>query len=417
MHKISCSKCQENDEMSYYITSCGDLILCENCATEFVTIEDCICSKCNQKVEIMPYEQSEQNKEIFCNEHQKKCDYYCQNCQEYLCGDCIFEQLSKPKNKHKGHKILKIEELLDGANQQAADAIKALQPLYDSISQSIEKYKSIKASIESKYDDTLILMHNSFRKIQSHIDKAKEEYSSKIIEKIDKNESLMKSILEITENCEIVLKSNDTQILSTACSISEKISKIVQEAETAKEEELPTLPKNIFTNELIPPFSGFTIVIPKFVQSYTEKNFQTIYSPSVDMYHGKWRTKILLSEKENITNLSIFIDFLSGIGSPLLIEYKIQINHPTTNKVISKSFKSEFNVMDSWGWLKFTPIDSIIDGGFVKEDDSLSLDIKLRPASYAEYSKIFEKLLCKYKGKYKELKQKSKEMKNVSQKE
>ena len=218
----------------------------------------------------------------------------------------------------------------------------------------------------------------------------------------------MKKIQEITNTCELILKSNDSQIISAACSISNKISEIVKDAKNEQEDTLPTLPKNIFTNELIPPFSGFTIVIPKFLESYKSKNFQTIYSPSVDMYHGKWRTKILLSEKENITNLSIFIEFLNGIGGPLLIEYKVQINHPTKNEVLTKTFKSEFNVMDSWGWLKFAPMDTIINGGFVKDDDTLSLDIKLRPASYAEYSKIFEKLLVKYKMKYKELKQKRK---------
>lgn len=422
MTAISCSKCKKDNGLMYFSTSCGDLILCEDCSTKFLIEDHSICYECQQKVEILPYQDDDTNKEAFCDVHQKKCEFFCQDCQHFLCGDCILEQLHKKDDKHVNHKILKIGELQDNpifdkANQQAADAIKILQPLYSNIVRSIKKYKSIKAKIESTYDDAMICMHDSFDKIQRHVLKAKEVYDNKIIENVNKNENLMRTIQQITNDSEEVLTSSDSQISSVSFSICKRISNIIKEVENETDTEIPELPKNIFTNELVPPFSGFTIVIPKFVETYKSNDFKTIYSPSVDMYHGKWRTKIQLSEKDDSTYLSIFLEFLSGIGSPIVMEYKVQISHPTKNEYLSKSFKSEFNVMDSWGWMKFAQIDTIINDGFVKDDDSLSLEIKLRPSSYAEYTKIFEKLLTRYKNKYKEIKNKRKdtESNNIDQ--
>ena len=344
---------------------------------------------------------STNDENVTCEIHEKKCDFYCTNCNVFLCGDCILEYITKG-NPHQNHNVIKVEEMI---KEKGIISLQNLQTLLSQITFSIKKYESIKGKIESNFDESMISMHSAFRNIQEHI-RTKEKSFENVSQNIaQKNEIKMEEIQILVDDSEEILKSTDPQIASSALCVIDKIKKIVSE----KMDPI-VFPKISFTNELIPEYSSFQIKIPKFIESFKSKTYKTTYTQPIDIFHGQWRTKIYGSQKgdDSHANLAVFVELLKGYGTPILIDYKVQIHHPEKDSIISRTFKSEFNVMDSWGWTKFAVVDTIINEGYVNANDELVLEICLRPSSYAEYCKIYSQILKKTQSKYRSLKKKYK---------
>ncbi|OHT17168.1 MATH domain containing protein [Tritrichomonas foetus] len=401
MLTIKCNECDKSNAASYYITSCGDQILCNECTVKFIKKLKSVCKICNQKVEIRKHKIDDT-----CAIHHKKCDFYCQTCQSFLCGDCILDQFND-NSPHKGHSISKIEDILDDANTQAIDAMNSLLSLQKRISLYIKKYDSIKTQIESSFDETMISMHSAFRTIQEHVHAVEKKNEDEVMEIAERNEILMEEIKVLVDDSEEIFQSNDPQIATAALCVIDKIKRI-----SSEKVDTVTFPKISFRNELVPDYSTFQIEIPNFVSSFKGKTYKTTYTPPIDIFHGKWRAKIHASPKgdDSHANLSVFIELLNGYGTPFYIDYKVQIRHPEKSDVISRAFKSEFNVMDSWGWTKFAVVDTIISEGFVQPNDTIIMDISIRPSNFAEYSKIYESVLKRYRDKYHNMKEQIKKL-------
>ena len=118
--KLECSKCREKNlkPKDFYYCSCSK-IMCNKC--RYLKIHD----KHSQiKLSDKPY---------YCIHHFTKYKYYCNNCNENICNNCLKE--------HKTHNIVDLKTILPGYND-----IREVKNAY-------EKIKNNKNDLKKKFDE------------------------------------------------------------------------------------------------------------------------------------------------------------------------------------------------------------------------------------------------------------------------
>lgn len=148
-------------------------------------------------------------------------------------------------------------------------------------------------------------------------------------------------------------------------------------------------PSPNFINELVPPFQfiNFKINDIKKYQLEFKKckidDERAIYSQIFDVYGGKWRIKVYPNGNASglNTHVSVYIELTKGFTSSSFV-YKIEIeSHNPNYSNITKQHTSTFEKVDSWGWNKLIPLETVYDG-YIDDNNDISFNIGLRPKSY-----------------------------------
>jgi hypothetical protein len=127
----------------------------------------------------------------------------------------------------------------------------------------------------------------------------------------------------------------------------------------------------------------------------------------VKIYGNSWRLKVYPYGNLNGkgTHVSVFLELRKGPPEKGTYSYRIELNSSTAGEGPTvREYASEFVVSDSWGWNKAIAIDKVLNHGYLSEDESLTIHLKLKPETYYSAYKDLKVALEAKKRKYRELK-------------
>lgn len=343
-----------------------------------------------------------------CSEHKKKFGFFCQTCEQFLCADCLFDQVinqNDNERKHYKHQIIKIEDLAKSQKSKLINEMNRINPMCDAIERHIKELNSYSQSIKDKKELLITEMVNQFKTLERIVEEQFLQVESEILSDADIIEQKQESIHALIDEADIILFSNDPKMYPNA-------SLLIQKLEKFDIPDFQGVPKKFSynsSNELFPEFKSKEIKIPEFwklvkkFSSNRKNDVSYIFSAEIKMFHNFWKVKFypngngISAEK----NLSIYVVLSNGNSRPITYTYQIEIMNHISNETCSinrfkKSFSSVFLLGDTWGWSKFVQLEDIHENNLVFPDGSLRIKFSIRPETYYQSS-------LQSKSKYEEL--------------
>lgn len=407
-----CSRKAENPKM----TCCCGKIACEECLNN-VFMELHHCPNCNRKpskiyttsmtwiddLEKLILLISSGSSQSICPKHAKKCKFYCDTCDEFICSDCILDELSLPNKYHENHKIIKIDQYFAPIKMKIQDELVVLKQTIETSNHILKSLELNMEQIDAEKNDTTLELLRTFHVI---VDKFKKEYDEtmkqdNIDEQIKIMNDVKNELIDMKTECKSV-KKKDSLILT-------KSTKLIQDY---RDHIRPICEKIISFNLLapinipnciIPPFQYITIKYPdfqnfrsSFKEASGESNFilSSPYSIGVNI----WRIKLYPNGNGNGVGryLSLFIGKDEGVTESLPYEYKVEIQNSDPESLFVKQYISDFAYKEYWGWNKLIQFKAL-KNGYIKEDGSLELKIGIRTTTYY----LLDKEICAMNKKMK----------------
>lgn len=346
-----------------------------------------MCPHCGRKARKSqsPASTKRQGDEIICSVHHKPCDYICKTCDEYICGDCIFEQLKSPDSAHSGHEIAKISEA-NMPTQQLHEELKLLKESLKSIDAAMSASEVQKSGLAEHAEDVTLLIYTLCNKMGEAFERALNDARQPYAIAMDELEKQALTIADLAEEAETVLNSDDCRSAAYAQAFLERLQAQV-DAMTVKEIQIPgavpencLLPRMKFVSFEIPNFPG---EVEKF-RRMKEDDTRFIYSNQMKFFGGEWRAKIYPNGNGNglNTHVSIFFELLEARIPVAPYVYRIVIKAREGRDIV-REFTSPFKQMDSWGWCKAASHAMVLSDSYLfGENQALKIEIGLRPESY-----------------------------------
>ena len=344
-------------------------------------------------------------KEKLCSKHHKKVDFYCQDCQAFICGDCIFDLMVQTDLDHYNHHLYKLSDYCKLIKSLLMKEILETSTLITKIQSALESilnYQQIVFQSKSKLYYNLRLYHKYQTKQTSDIFSEAKKENQKLLSFLNSINSQLKSSISTnlsdfaneSLNANLIFqKIENLKHLLNSHSIHNLILKF-DEIEK-KNRDLSTLQiKEI----QVPLFVHEFIIIhnyPQLIENQkTTETPQIIFSNPFYVHGNRFRAKIFPSGNSNAknTHLSFFLDLIQGSGKPSTYTYKIEIlpNEAKNNQnipIISRQYTSDFEVNNSWGWNKILKIDSILNNGYLNENGDLKIKVSLKAESYFQINR------------------------------
>ena len=348
------------------VLPCCHSTACKSCLKEWIEKQD-TCPHCGAHLRVP--------KQKLCKAHRKPLDYYCQTCNQYLCCDCLLEQIQSNGNKqHADHKIVKASEIGAQPRKDLESYLQSLKSFSDSLDEQFRILQDQKNLIGNKKLNTLYQSNVFFDYLKREIELVYQEKQQDYKHISDLLEEQMMKFQSILEESEIILTSNDPKMVPSAQSNINKIKKM-------NEEFVPMIPKPQsleFPNKLVPPPESFKVTIPSFKDCLLKiKNESAevdhILSEEQKLFGCIWRAKIFPNGTQvgKGTHLAVYVELLSGEKLPTSFNYQFEIlaTHSKTPN-INRRYTSEFRPLDSWGWSKLVLIEILLAGYLDKDQKS-----------------------------------------------
>lgn len=410
----ACSLCQTNTQFPY-VMKCCDRFICSYCAKQCRKKE---CPFCGAKRARMSQHEEKYALESFprvaisddtsndCPKHMKLCEYFCKDCCAYLCGDCIFEQLMSKDSPHSGHNIVKLTEVSNTKETLKKEMIE-LQQTMDAIPTSWENFEIQLKNQKKLENDIRLIGYGLFKQIHSKFEADFHETQRPFTAAAEELRKQALVVAHMVEEAEEILTSKDGSCASQAQDFLEKM-----EAQIAsmKAKELPLTFPELPPNQLVPQMEIMTYEIPNFPE--TLRKYKTlskdepsfIYTNEMKLFGGIWRIKIYPNGFGKGLNryISVFVELLKAPHSSeekICYFYTLTIKQ-TNGRDIVREYSSVFQQLDSWGWGCAADHDILTDPEFLHgENQSLCMEIGLRPESYKQtyllYKTAYDKLNAK----------------------
>lgn len=163
----------------------------------------------------------------------------------------------------------------------------------------------------------------------------------------------------------------------------------------------------LFKSDLCPEYLKGVFIIVNYPQMIEEK--EIIYSEPLVHYGITWRLKVYPNGNGQAKGnyLSVFLEMVKGNSSSAKYDYKIEMENLQNPLIsVSREYTSEFEVGECWGYNRFYRTESIINEGFIDEENSLKLEFFVRASSYSQHCEDQDKYIKKLESKMAKLKQK-----------
>lgn len=138
-----------------------------------------------------------------------------------------------------------------------------------------------------------------------------------------------------------------------------------------------------FVSEVVPPYDSGTFVMQSF--SKLQQEAEPVYSSPLRTDGLCWRLKVYPYGNGAVRKeyLSVFLELSAGYPETSKYEYRVQMIHPNTSKIIQREFVSDFEVGECWGYNRFFRLDLLAEEGYLNTTkDSLELRFQVRPSTY-----------------------------------
>lgn len=362
--RLSCKECTDKWFMSQRVASCP---YCRNASDGEYIVSEPITT-----ISKLAFLLEEPNMSYYkCDKHSKSIEYYCKNCKESLCGDCLFESIKD--GTHNGHQLFKATDLMQKYKHRLKISLAKL-----------EKEVTYLGEYASRARTHGVEFTASFVSFGKKVEKEKESLKNLITnygdEFKEKMQSLSKQAKRINECLNLYyeyLYSGETECLQNA-------KQITTNGEFKKEISLPVA--KVF-NPLVPNYRSFKIEIPHFPQKVDEYSKLPqpgfIYTERIKFNGNTWRAKIYPNGNGNGvgSHIAVFIELTKGTPDPRKYHYRIDIvpnQQDKSTKTIYKTYASEFIENDTWGWNKVAMLSELRKSRFLGKEDTLVIYLSIK---------------------------------------
>eukprot|EP01083_Nonionella_stella_P295241 1003441_1 len=402
---LRCFICFGRVQEACLCPSCSKMC-CKPCITKWITERKPECPHCRttlhvsdlvpfrsmeeicEQIEKLQTQQSTADREM-CKLHEMSLMYFCVSCKEAICSDCAMFG-----KKHSGHEFEKLDNMY---------------------LQSVNSLKEEIARIHSRLDQ-LTNLEGEIEENIARVKNVKESRSGELRAALDEMESVLsaqlkaKLVILLGQKNELLKESNvldsvarelechlDTRVCPRADLVlkSAKMHRMLQQIHRKPVSHFFREPvSSSFPSELIPPFCEQSFALEEFDER--RRNDDVVFSPPLEVNGLCWRLKVYPGGNGSARGafVSVFLELSSsGFSGSSRYEYRVEMmNHTDPDRMVSRTFASDFEVGECWGYNRFFRIDMLESDGFLSPEGTLLLNFYVRSSNYAQ--------LCRDQGRY-----------------
>lgn len=196
------------------------------------------------------------------------------------------------------------------------------------------------------------------------------------------------SLTQETEQLEHLLQEIEQQL--TICSKSQLIMKSPDLLKMIHQVRIKPMASYItapvpadFYSEIVPQYDTGNFLMKRFSQLQLKGT--PAYSEPLESYGLQWRLKVYPNGNGAVRAeyLSVFLELTAGFPETSKYEYRVQMIHQSSSKIIQREFVSDFEVGECWGYNRFFRLDLLASEGYLNlAKDTLELRFQVRPSTY-----------------------------------
>ena len=156
---FKCCLCGKSYHHPLISFKCCNSLSCKKCFYDYIKNHK-FCPKCGNCI---------LNDQNMCTKHGKPYEYKCENCNTFLCSECLFDIHCNKNNEHKDHKISKVTDLHNEVKNKIDNELQKLREMLKTIKNEMRKIAQLKLDVSSTKDIAFIDSNTSFRILQKNI--------------------------------------------------------------------------------------------------------------------------------------------------------------------------------------------------------------------------------------------------------
>lgn len=304
-----------------------------------------------------------------CSTHNEKLSVYCGTCKCCICHQCAlwggthsghtFKQLGKYSliiSLIFNSIVLKLTKLMCNFSElvyetHIAQVKEEVSQLRSRLMELISLVKDVEKNVEtvrSAKDEKVREIRNAVELMVNRLDS---HLKLKLLTLMRQKSSLDSE----TEQLEQLLDEIEHQMNS--CSRSQLIMKSPELLKMIHQVRLKPMACYVtapvpadFVSEIVPAYDTGTFIMEKY--SVLQRKGVPIYSNELNVNGLQWRLKVYPNGNGAVRGeyLSVFLELTHGYPETSKYEYRVQMIHQTSSKVIQREFVSDFEVGESWGY-------------------------------------------------------------------
>lgn len=138
-----------------------------------------------------------------------------------------------------------------------------------------------------------------------------------------------------------------------------------------------------FQSEIVPPYETGQFVMHQFTGM--QQRGVPVYSQPLQRNGLHFRLKVYPYGNGAVRGeyLSVFLELTHGLPETSKYEYRVQMIHQSSSKIIQREFVSDFEVGECWGYNRFFRLDLLASEGYLNTgNDTLELRFQVRPSTF-----------------------------------
>lgn len=317
------------------------------------------------------------NDKDLCPTHSdEKLSVYCWTCKVCICHKCALWG-----GTHSNHTFKQLELVYETHLSQVKEEVSQLRARLVELIGFVSDVEQNVEVVRSAKDEKVREIKNAVELMVSRLDA---QLKVKLI-------SLMRQKNALTseaEQLEHLLLEIETQLNN--CSRSQLIGKspdllkMINQLRTKPMSSYSSTPVPAdFVSEIVPTYDTGLFLMKNFTK--LQQKGDAIYSPPLHVNGLCWRLKVYPNGNGSVRKeyLSVFLELSSGFPEISKYEYRVQMIHQNSNKIIQREFVSDFEVGECWGYNRFFRLDLLADEGYLNTaKDTLELRFQVRASTF-----------------------------------
>ncbi|XP_055855337.1 uncharacterized protein LOC129917252 isoform X2 [Episyrphus balteatus] len=348
-----------------------------------------------------------------CPSHQEKLSVYCWTCKCCICHQCALWG-----GTHSGHTFKQLELVYETHITQVKEEVSQLRARLAELILLVQSVEHNVETVRKAKDEKVREIRNAVELMVGRLDS---QLKVKLVTLMRQKNSLSQE----TEQLEHLLQEIEQQM--TICSKSQLIMKSPELLKMIHQVRIKPMASYItapvpadFHSEIVPQYDTGNFLMKRFSQ--LQLKGAPVHSEPLESNGLQWRLKVYPNGNGAVRAeyLSVFLELAAGFPETSKYEYRVQMIHQSSSKIIQREFVSDFEVGECWGYNRFFRLDLLASEGYLNlAKDTLELRFQVRPSTYFQRCRDQQWYISQLLKRQKELLAENKTLreKNVSNEE
>ncbi|XP_062545141.1 uncharacterized protein LOC134211846 isoform X2 [Armigeres subalbatus] len=311
-----------------------------------------------------------------CPTHKEKLSVFCWTCMKCICHQCALWG-----GTHSGHTFKQLELVYETHLAQVKEEQQQLKSRLLELISLVQEVEQNVNTVRSAKDERVSEMRTAVNLMAGRLES---QLKGKFGTLMDRKTSLTQE----TEQLEHLLQEIEHQL--NICSKSQLIMKsaellkMINQVRTKPMASYVTAPVPAdFISEIVPAYDTGVFVMQNF--SKLQKKAEPVYSSPLYVNGLCWRLKVYPGGNGAMRKeyLCVYLELTVGYPEASTYEYRLQMIHPNSSKIIQREFVSDFEVGECWGYNRFCRLEALAEEGYLNTiNDTIELRFQVRPTTF-----------------------------------